>query len=116
MGSANVWDVTAEDVLKLQLDLHRSSAVLKIVATNAKECGQRATTLERKREAALERERQRAKTMPPVNPPIIPRPPPVNPKPPMPRAVVEIIDHETVRRNGVLLKKKYLPIGRKEPG
>lgn len=92
VGLANVWDVTAADVLKLQLDLHRSSAVLKLKASNAKECG------------------QCAKSMPPVNPPIIPGPPPVVSTKPR-RAVVEIIDHETLRRNGVLMKKKYLPIG-----
>lgn len=142
VGAANVWDVGAMDVLKLQTDLHRASAVIKLVASNARECEpcteaatrrdavyakrkRAAEAAERKRQAA-EAERARNKrateaakateaaeaakaTIAVQAATIEERNPESKPAVVSPRAVVEIIDDETIRRNGVVMKKKHLP-------
>jgi len=145
VGAANVWDVGAMDVLKLQTDLHRASEVIKLVASNARECvpcteaeakrdavyakrRRAAEAAERKREAERARKKRAAEAAKPAKateaaeaaettkaaeateaatietvgqeskPAVV-----------SPRAVVEIIDDETIRRNGVVMKKKLLP-------
>jgi len=86
VGAANVWDVCAMDVVRLQTDLHRDSAVMKLDASNARECVPCTEAEAAKASAAAKKKRSAEE-----------------------KAVVEIIDDDTIRRNGVLMKKKHLP-------
>jgi len=115
VGAANVWQVRAEDVLPLERNMHRASHSVSLAATNARECVECAEALE-----AMEREKQEKQRRVLLEAEAMDRArggsararmTEETPPPETPRAIVEIIDDETLRRNGVLKKKKYLPTG-----
>lgn len=133
VGAANVWQVRATDVLPLQRNMHRASETINLTASNARECAEcahalevtererqqrREEELERRRKAdafALqmreEREARQRKAKARYDAPKKHMMEEETAPPETPRATVEIIDDETLRRNGVLKKKKYLPTG-----
>lgn len=133
VGAANVWQVRAKDVLSLQRNMHRASETINLTSSNARECVQCARALEAmererqhraseaaaRREEALERQRKadalalqmREKREARYDAPKKHGMGEETPPPETPTATVEIIDDETLRRNGVLKKKKYLPTG-----
>ena len=93
VGAANVFQVSIDVLIGLHRNLHRSSGSTTLAATSAGGCVQCKAELEARAEQNEQRKRARTCSQN------------------QPRAKVEIIDEETLRRNGVLMRKQHLPTG-----
>lgn len=94
VGPVNVFQVSVDTVIGLHRNLHRSSGSTSLAATSAGECAQCKAELEAREKQNEQQERARTCDTEVRN-----------------RVKVEIIDDETLRRNGVLMKKQHLPTG-----